>query len=429
MIGAFILYSDFIMYILSFFLLFSICTASLIESINIIGNDHTKNHIILREIHHPIPAKFDTTLANKDRDRIYNLGLFSTVEISQIDSFYTVFVVETFKYLPIPILEYEEGKGFSFGAGIAYLNFRGLNEQLAFGRIGGEETTYFINFINPWVYGDHGSVIASIYQFYSESAIYNYSFQERAVLFGSGFYKREYNKFKSEFGYEIITLKTTSTVSKNYTKKTYVDGDTTHNYIRGMISYEYDTRDIYTDPTQGERLIMKLSPKLGLHSTANRLNLELSYKKYVGLKSWLLDPVISFKSQVLLKFTNDLPIFEYEYLGGEGFVRGYSPVIQVNHEEVQNKIEGVHIIYQNIQLQHTFLERHDYNGIEIGIDLIYFTDFGISSKSLSSFKINNVIIGYGIGVRLFVSGFGVISLDFGFNPYGSWTLHPSDGEY
>ena len=70
---------------------FSICTASLVESINIIGNDHTQNHIILREIHHPIPGKYDSTLVLEDRNRIYNLGLFSTVEIEQVDSFYTVF--------------------------------------------------------------------------------------------------------------------------------------------------------------------------------------------------------------------------------------------------------------------------------------------------------------------------------------------------
>ena len=32
-----------------------------------------------------------------------------------------------------------------------------------------------------------------------------------------------------------------------------------------------------------------------------------------------------------------------------------------------------------------------------------------------------------MGLRLFVSGPGVISLDFGFNPYGGWNLHPSEG--
>ena len=397
----------------------------MVKSLIINGNEHTQSHIIKREIHHPIPGEFDSTLAAQDRDRIYNLGLFSRVEINQINSSYTVFVVETFQLLPIPIVEYEEGKRLSYGAGITYLNFRGLNEQLSVGGIGGKETTYFFNFIDPWVFGDHGEITTKIYQFYSESSVYNYSYKERAFLIGSGFYKGEYHKFKSELGYEIISLATTSTKSWE-SLKTYFDSDATYNYIRGMISYEYDTRDIHIDPTQGERFILKLIPKSGLNSTSNRLNLQLSFTKYIGLQNWILEPVISFKSQMFIKYTNDLPIFEYKYLGGENFVRGYSPVIQENPIQVRNKIEGIHIIYQNIQLQQTLMKRHDYNGLEIGMDIAYFIDIGITAKSFSSFKMSNGIIGYGIGVRLFVSGLGVISLDFGFNPYGSWFIHPSN---
>ena len=77
--------------LLSLFFSFSICIASLVESINIVGNDHTQNRIILREIKHPILGEYDSTLSLEDRNRIYNLGLFSTVEIKQIESFDTVF--------------------------------------------------------------------------------------------------------------------------------------------------------------------------------------------------------------------------------------------------------------------------------------------------------------------------------------------------
>ena len=39
--------------------LFSLCIAAWVDHINIVGNKHTKNYIIHREIHHPIPGKFD----------------------------------------------------------------------------------------------------------------------------------------------------------------------------------------------------------------------------------------------------------------------------------------------------------------------------------------------------------------------------------
>ena len=91
----------------------SICTASQLEEIKIIGNEHTQNDIILREIQHPIPGEYDSTLAQGDRNRIYNLGLFSTVEIVRVDSSYTVFLVETFRFFPVPIVDYNEAKGWS----------------------------------------------------------------------------------------------------------------------------------------------------------------------------------------------------------------------------------------------------------------------------------------------------------------------------
>ena len=90
--------------------LHSICTASQLEELKIIGNDHTRHEIILREIQHPIPGEFDSTLAQGDRNRIYNLGLFSTVEIVRVDSSYTIFLVEIFHFFPFPIVDYNEAK-------------------------------------------------------------------------------------------------------------------------------------------------------------------------------------------------------------------------------------------------------------------------------------------------------------------------------
>ena len=90
------------------FILFfnSICITAQILDVKIIGNKNTRNEIILREINHPYPAEFDSSMAKEDRNRIYNLGLFSTVDIQRIDSFYTVILVETFRFSPIPIVEY-----------------------------------------------------------------------------------------------------------------------------------------------------------------------------------------------------------------------------------------------------------------------------------------------------------------------------------
>ena len=72
--------------------------SELVQSIQIIGNQYTKDHIILREIQHSVPGDFNQSVAQEDRDRIYNLGLFSTVDIFEKDSLYTITVVETFRF-------------------------------------------------------------------------------------------------------------------------------------------------------------------------------------------------------------------------------------------------------------------------------------------------------------------------------------------
>ena len=58
--------------------------------------------------------------------------------------------------------------------------------------------------------------------------------------------------------------------------------------------------------------------------------------------------------------------------------------------------------------------------------MVYFFDLGICSYDIDNFQFKNTIYGYGLGLKVFVSGIGAISLDIGFNPYGRWEFHPSD---
>ena len=191
--------------IVSLFLSFSI--ASVVQEINIVGNHNTKKHIIMREIHHPIPGEYDSILAQKDRDRIYNLGLFSTVEIYNIDTTLMILLVETFSFLPIPLIEYSEAKkGFSYGLGISYINFRGLNEKLFLGGIIGEEKTYSLSFYNPWIFGNHVSFQGEIYQFSTESAVYNYKYHINGFDIGTGFYQGKKHKYYAEAGIQFFYM-------------------------------------------------------------------------------------------------------------------------------------------------------------------------------------------------------------------------------
>ena len=405
-----------------------ICTASQLEEIKIIGNEHTQNYIILREIQHPIPGEYDSTLVREDRNRIYNLGLFSTVEIEQVDSTYTIFLVETFRYFPIPIVDFNEAKGWSYGGGIVFLNFRGMNEKLTIGGIIGEETTYFLDFRDPWIAGDHVSLSGSVYQFHTKNPVYSYYYNERGFNIGTRFYKNEFHKIKIQTGFEYAAIDTSEVNEKSNENQKVIP--LKYKYIKGEFTYRYDTRDIYLDPTAGALITLNLNPKFSIGETENYHLFQIKYLKYFQLSRGFFNPVLSLETRLLLQQSESFPIFAYQYLGGEDFVRGYSPLPDKNAEEIAHLIEGYNIFYHTVQLQHTLIKKNDYNrfniGIEFGIDMVYFADIGIISDEFSSFKLKNTIIGYGFGFRIFASGAGVIGVDFGFNPYGQQFLHLSD---
>jgi len=401
----------------------SICFTTQILDVKIIGNKNTRNEIILREINHPYPAEFDSSMAKEDRNRIYNLGLFSTVDIQLMDSFYTVTLVETFRFSPIPIAYLDESKGWSYGGGIALLNFNGKNQKLIFGGIGGEETTYFLDFNDPWIAGDHVSLSGNIYQFHTQNPVYSYQYKENGINIGSGFYKKDIHKFNFLLGLEYVSIDTNTTEfdisGMNYPDEILVD----YKFIRGEFGYIYDKRDIFLDPTSGEKGTFYFKPKISIGNSDNYYRFQFRYSKFYQLSENYLNPVFSVYSKLHVQFSKALPIFEYQYLGGKDFVRGYSPLPEENDSEVSHLIEGFNIIYQSFQLQHTLFEKKDYSGVELGIDMVYFYDFGISANKISSFRLQETLIGFGFGFRLFASGAGVIGIDFGFNPYGQKFLH------
>jgi len=288
---------------------------------------------------------------------------------------------------------------------------------------------YFLNYNNPWVYGNHGSIEGEIYQYSTESAVYNFQYQIKGFEIGTGFYNGEKHRYNAEVGVKFYYMDSTSSTSSNYNKLIAQNYYPEYHFFVGELKYQFDTRDIYIDPSQGEYFSIVLEQKLSINKLPDYYSMLLTYKKYFHIHNYILDPVLSLKSKLVLQFSDSFPLFAYKYMGGEGYVRGYTPTIQKNPTEIQNYIQGFNIYYQNIQLQHTIIEKKDYSGVEIGMDIVYFADFGISTNEINLFQLSHLIYGYGFGLRLFISGPGVISLDFGFNPYGGGVLHPTEGNY
>jgi outer membrane protein assembly factor BamA len=111
-------------------------TVLTVKNIVVIGNERTKEHVILREMSLNVGDTITSTSIEYDRNRIYNLQLFNRVDIDYTvegrEATVFVRVWERWYIFPIPILgfKYRDTKKLYYGLGFVHNNFRGRNEKL-----------------------------------------------------------------------------------------------------------------------------------------------------------------------------------------------------------------------------------------------------------------------------------------------------------
>ena len=385
-----------------------------INDIRIIGNEKTKDYIILREIEHPIPSIFNPKTAQEDENRIYNLNLFSKVNIDTIDNTYIVDVSENFYIFPIPIIDYNEIAGTTYGAALLNINFRGHHETILAGFLKGDTDEYFLFYNNPWIYGDHISLGVEIEKLsYNHHAYNNIIYNINASQIFTGCYIGPNHKFKFITGYSSHEL---------------IDNiNSAYKYYDVKLRYKYDTRDIYIDPTKGLLMNFKINNYYGVSDIQNIHQLEFIGNYYKSLKSSFPNPVLHYRCNIYLQASNDnIPLFHKKYLGSYKLVKGYSSVPDQNGD-YSHKIEVDNFIYNSITLQNTVIPRHISfsllgKEIEVGTDFRLFVDYGIGAKQRKLFDTNDSILGYGIGTTFFISG-GEINIDLAFNQSGEFRIH------
>ena len=96
--------------LLLLFLHINILLSETIDLIQIEGNAKTKEYIILREIKQQLNTAWSEESIKIDKNRIYNLGLFSSVEIDVVTNktdknIYMITVSEMWYIWPFPIVK------------------------------------------------------------------------------------------------------------------------------------------------------------------------------------------------------------------------------------------------------------------------------------------------------------------------------------
>lgn len=314
-----------------------------VKDIIISGNDVTRDEIILREMSLKKNSLFTYRKYEHDKQNIYNLRLFTKVDLIPIpvsgrEIVLNVDVNEKWYILPLPYGGLEEGewKKLWLGLNLKWENFRGRNETLSL---------YFRVFYNPavrfsysvpWI-GDELHLYSSVNFGFERTR--NQSLEAVGLPSGSGTIRYDDTNF------DFYRFNSLITIGKYITERLAFFADIGYDYLRvsqfaegrtisntGKDKYftfglglHYDSRDIYEFATKGYFLRTSFSRygyydksinfgKFALESQSF-IPFNISPKYYITLASKI------YTSQAIGPV---IPLYHHVFLGyGDNYVRGW----------------------------------------------------------------------------------------------------------
>ena len=394
----------FLFYKLFFSFVFAFDQKPNISEIKIFGLSKTKQSIVEREIYHKPNFPIDSSLAELDRNRIFNLGLFdevswSLVPIENGDAILQFNLIESLYRIPPIILPvYDEEKGWSLRGLYIIKNFQGKNRNIELDlSFGGEDRIQF-SLSDPWVFGNRVSLFM-----YIEKSSYKHLFLDRIT--NADLLRLELGKW---YGDRIKLKFSPTTANSSYTNKI----DTlNYKYFIPEIKIEYDSRDIFWNPKKGIRLINKFIPMIGENEF---FVWNQSYSIFLPLFN--IDKGLTLAVNASLKnkwgYKNDIWL---SYFGNSFNIRGWElPDFDKKSLVNQPYRFGHEYIFSSIEIRKLIIPKHHSRlGLLNGLSIVGFFDGGYISHRWSKNKDNKMIGGAGIGIRVPIPMLESIRIDLG----------------
>lgn len=255
-----------------------------IEDIKLVGNEKTKDHVVLRELRFRKGQPFNKFLASRSMERLYNLGFFEDVNMKLLPgegSSHSVIV-------EIDMIEQKTGivtvgAGYSNSDGIVGMvevgdsNFRGTGDKVnvhwEFGG-SGRGKNYQFSYTRPWINDKGDSLGFSLY-----NRIYQYDDFDATGNTVAEYQKRKkgwnltWGRVSDEYRTNYLNFESTKEalnsginpgpVMQNIDKETQTKWATAivNNFGRTnsmTFTHVYDSRDNYFNATKGKRFSCSL---------------------------------------------------------------------------------------------------------------------------------------------------------------------------
>lgn len=429
-------------------------TTLIIEKITIVGNKHTKERIIRRELDvfvgDTLSVSDTATLFQQDRNKIFNTSLFTHVDIfvtalndNRVEVI--ISVNERWYIWPYPIFELAD-RNFSewatdrnkdpsrvnYGLRFTHDNFRGRKEELKLVLQAGFTKKYELFYTIPYL-NKSQTIGAKFFVHFSTN---------KDVAFRSNNHKLEYlksedllrkrfytgaditvrpNFYETHLGslkfYQTEVADTISILNPDY----FLDGRTTQRFLQLDYRYTIDKRNIQYYPTAGYFIkgeFQKLG--LGVFGDVNQTVLLGTLAKY-----WPFHEKLSFTSinRAKFSFPTKQAYFNQRGLGwGEEFVRGYELYVVDGQSYFLNRTSLKYRLIHLPNFENRLIPFKQFKKAPFSIFLKAHADYGYVADNtvnpMNNTLSNRSLYGFGPGIDVITYYDIVWRFEYSFNSIG-----------
>ena len=386
------------------FMVLAYIHANTIQEIIITGNNFTKDSTILDLISHSPGDSINTEQAIEDQAALFNSGLFYDAIIYPDNAKYYIFVWEKPTILPRPEVDKHDILGWSYGGSVLFNNLRGENKKLKISTLIGASTIVDIHYSNPKFHKTNDSLNLNLYNKFYNNTENDYKIYSRGI-------KTSFALLTQNRSHQI---KISNQVE--YYKLLFENGNNENNYsIINALGYQVKLGGL------NNQLKIKLAHLWFKHTYKSyfSMNLENDYYIYFNdiSRETQNSPRLLIRNQLKINTSNNIPIYNKDYIISEDYVRGYN----INQIPDEVLFDGNNLLWNNIIASTIQIEIPFYNDGFSSRDLLFFWDWGTGWNWLDfddwDISENSKIRSFGIGMRYDIMKIAKIDVCIGMTPY------------
>ena len=369
----------------------------IVREVNVVGLRNLPAEFVERHLSTRPGEPFHRAAVERDRRRLDELRVFSSVTIApRLDRDAVVVditVAETFRVLPVVVFRVTDENGLSAGPGVKVIDLFGQGEQLGAQTRFGGETAFAVTIdsttITPTTVAWHGG--------FSDTHRRNtvFDFDEHAMTADVRVSRNLAHGLRFGVAGDLTMLDSgTSGASLS------ADGTDVIPTVGGFLSL--DTLDSSTDPRIGTWAEVQVDHLFG---DANSWTLTLDGRRFQRLNRRHGVGVFGLATLQSGEVGVGLPTYLQFALGGGNSVRGWDLDSRRGRNQFIASVE-----YTFVAQPVTPFSVSGFN-FYAGVQVVGFADLGLAWNSSDDFDTSAAIDGYGVGVRFLVPFVDVIRID------------------